>query len=213
MTTHRVAEQDDSGIGAPVVPIWNTETLRAYLLAKIEAAVQLTMQRLDDAEKATRVAFAEHQRAVDLAFHAEVQLTEQRVQSQKQAIDAALFAQKEAVANAMAAADRAIQKAEISAEKRFEGVNEFRATLSDQQRTLMPRAESEALHNAMNARLSQLGETLTEKIDALSKTQSSIEDRKAGNKEGWQLAVLGIGLLLTVLTIVNIAVNYSHTLK
>ena len=47
----------------------------------------------------------------------------------------------EATKSALAAADRAVTKAESATEKRFEGVNEFRNTLSDQQRTFIPRQE------------------------------------------------------------------------
>lgn len=62
----------------------------------------------------------------------------------KEERDAERFkSQKEATSMALASADRAVTKAEMAAEKRFEAVNEFRNTLSDQQRTLMPRQEAE----------------------------------------------------------------------
>lgn len=108
----------------------------------------------------------------------------------------------------MAAADRAIQKAEMSAEKRFESVNEFRNTLGDQQRMLMPRAESEAMHRASDERMAAIDKTLTEKINALSQAEASRADRSVGNKEGWHWAVLAVGAILTLLTITNIAVNF-----
>lgn len=49
---------------------------------------------------------------------------EQRFQAQTSAINAALQA-----------AEKAVTKAEMASERRFEGVNEFRAQLSDQART------------------------------------------------------------------------------
>jgi hypothetical protein len=42
-----------------------------------------------------------------------------------------------------AAIKEAVSKAETATERRFEGVNEFRAQLADQTRTLMPRLEAE----------------------------------------------------------------------
>lgn len=45
---------------------------------------------------------------------------------------------------ALSASEKAVAKAELATEKRFEGVNEFRATLSDQAARLYPRAEAEA---------------------------------------------------------------------
>src|SRR5687768_2375402 len=68
---------------------------------------------------------------------------EQRFADQQTAVNTALSAAKEAVNAAMLAANAAVTKAETAYDKRFEAVNEFRGTLSDQQRTLMPRAEAE----------------------------------------------------------------------
>jgi len=49
----------------------------------------------------------------------------------------------------------ALSKAERAAEKRFEGMNEFRAAMGDQQRTMMPRAEAEIRLKAIEDRMSQ----------------------------------------------------------
>jgi len=65
-------------------------------------------------------------------------------------------AQEKAVAAALAAAKEATAKAEAAAEKRFEGLNEFRGTLKDQQATLMPRAEVLALLKSMDDKLVNL---------------------------------------------------------
>src|SRR6185369_3165104 len=59
----------------------------------------------------------------------------------KEAVAAALEAVKEQSNAAMQAAAKAIDKAELATERRFEGVNEFRQTLSDQARTFMNREE------------------------------------------------------------------------
>ena len=61
------------------------------------------------------------------------------------ALAVALKSQQESQAAALASIDRSVTKAEIAIEKRLEGLNEFRATLSDQQRDLLPRPEFRAV--------------------------------------------------------------------
>jgi phosphopantetheinyl transferase (holo-ACP synthase) len=75
---------------------------------------------------------------------------EQRFKDSQTAVDAALNAAKEAVL-----------KAEGASERRFEGVNEFRNTLADQQRTLMPRAEAELRMGSIETRVSELSKAIT----------------------------------------------------
>ena len=69
---------------------------------------------------------------------------EQRFEAQEKAVQAALVAQEKAVAAALAAQKEAVNKSEASYDKRFESVNEFRAQLSDQGRTFLPRNEADA---------------------------------------------------------------------
>jgi len=109
---------------------------------------------------------------------------------QREAVNTAFAAQKEAVNAALAAADRAVQKAESAAERRFESVNEFRGTLADQQRNLIPRAEVVVMLTAM-----------TEKVDAVRKQMDTLQAERAGIKGGWGYAVGLIGLLLAVATV------------
>lgn len=74
----------------------------------------------------------------------------------EKAVSAALAAADRAVAAAMAAQEKAVTKAEVASDKRFEGVNEFRAQLADQQRTFMPRAEVDVLLGALGEKVSKL---------------------------------------------------------
>jgi ABC-type transporter Mla subunit MlaD len=79
-----------------------------------------------------------------------------RFHDQEKAVGTALAAQKEAVAAALAAADRAVAKAETAADKRFESVNEFRATLADSARLLMPRSEVEQIVKGLSEKINSL---------------------------------------------------------
>jgi hypothetical protein len=116
-------------------------------------------------------------------------LTKERFVSQQQAVSAALAAAKEAV-----------QKAESAAERRFESVNEFRNTLSDQQRTLMPRAEFESMEKAISFRL-----------DAIDKQLEAQRAERTGVKGGWALAVGVVGFVLTIVTMLALAARAFST--
>jgi hypothetical protein len=61
------------------------------------------------------------------------------------------LAQEKSVAAALHAAEKATDKADTAAEKRFDGVNEFRATLKDQQGTYITRTEVYAIASAVAA--------------------------------------------------------------
>ena len=102
---------------------------------------------------------------------------EQMFTSSRTAVDAALSAAKEAVA-----------KAEAASERRFEGVNEFRATLADQQRTLMPRGEQESVNRSV-----------AEKLEAHERLYERLQGSKRGGREMWGYVVaaisVGFGLL------------------
>lgn len=61
---------------------------------------------------------------------------------------------------ALAAAKEAVSKAELATEKRFESVNEFRGTLSDQTARLMPRTEVDGKIASITEKLADIGARL-----------------------------------------------------
>lgn len=113
-----------------------------------------------------------------------------RFEALEKSIAAALTAQKEAGAAALAAAERAVAKAESSADKRFDSVNEFRAALDDNFRTLMPRAESEQARAIIN-----------EKIDALTARVNQRDDRGQGRGDVWGFIVGAAGFIAALISI------------
>jgi hypothetical protein len=80
-----------------------------------------------------------------------------------------MAAQKDANKIALDAAEKAVLKAEIASEKRFESVNEFRQTLSDQQGSFATKALMDAKLDALEDRLS-----LIEREGASTKGRGSI---------------------------------------
>lgn len=99
---------------------------------------------------------------------------EQRFQANKEAINAALLA-----------AEKAVAKAEAAAEKRFEGVNEFRAQLADQARTL---ASSEKL------------DLVIQRIDRMEASQNTHTGRTSGLNAAAGYVLSAIFALAAILT-------------
>jgi len=81
------------------------------------------------------------------------------------------------------AAHEALQKAEISSEKRFESVNEFRRTLSDQAAHFVTRPDIDAVN---------------EKIAAISSRMDKSESKGQGLQSGWLILVAAVGLIATI---------------
>lgn len=155
---------------------WTVETLREHVLTLIAANEIKGNERFESSQSAVNAAFL----------------------AQQTAMQTALTAQKLAIDTALAAADRAVTKAEVAAEKRFESVNEFRASLADQQRTLMPRSEAEILFKA-----------LTEKIDFTTQKITASEGQKTGMKDVWAYLVGGIGSVVGVVSIILLIVFHK----
>jgi hypothetical protein len=92
--------------------------------------------------------------------------------------------------SALQATEKAITKAEIATERRFEGVNEFRKTLSDQTNTFVARAEIEANQ-----------ERIRERIQDLTDRINKGEGRDSGFHAGWGYLIAFIGVLGVLATI------------
>lgn len=111
----------------------------------------------------------------------------------KSHIDRRFEDQEKAVAAALEAAKEAVIKAEAAAEKRFDSVNEFRKSLSDQTATFIPRNEYDVQHKSLEARVQEV-------VDRLNTTQ--------GQGEGSQItmskiyaAIGGVGAILAILVL------------
>jgi hypothetical protein len=83
---------------------------------------------------------------------------------------------KESVAAALASSEKAITKADTATEKRFDAVNEFRQTLSDQAKNFM----TIDVYTVQNKNLS-------EKLDAALTRINTIEAKGEGKSTGFAL--------------------------
>lgn len=109
-------------------------------------------------------------------------------------------AQDQKTTLALSSADKAVTKAEIATERRFEGVNEFRQTLSDQAAQFVTRREFESLRQAGTERMDELKEWVD---------RTSGERQGGRTKVGDQRAALAayIGVATLVISIIIIAAN------
>ena len=103
---------------------------------------------------------------------------QERYETQIKATDKAFAAQQTAMEAALAAQEKAVEKANAAGEKRFDSVNEFRAQLTDQAATFMPRQESEMTHRAMDSQFhdttNRMGERLS-KLELASMSRREVE--------------------------------------
>ena len=127
---------------------------------------------------------------------------EQRFNDTKIAVDAALIAADKTVAAALAGQKEAVTKAEVAAEKRFESVNEFRSTLSDQQRNLMPRVEVEIIMKSITDKIENLSKLVDTRADANEKRIITLESKGNGIGQGMGYVALLIGVVATVTGII-----------
>lgn len=132
-----------------------------------------------------------------LALHIERLITEV-----ERRFEDKIGAQEKAVAIAMNAADRAVTKAEIAAERRFESVNEFRASLNDATRLQIPRLEAEALFKAHSDKNDAAQKALSARVDVLTQSVVALQSRSGGVHAGWGYAVGAVGLISLVVSLI-----------
>jgi hypothetical protein len=99
-------------------------------------------------------------------------------------------AQQKAVDAALASADRAVLKEEMASDKRFESVNEFRKTLSDETATFMPRAEYDAQRKALD-----------EKVQDIQARVQAVENRSIGASTTWAYLVGALGIAAAAISV------------
>lgn len=96
------------------------------------------------------------------------------------------------------AAQTASAKADAAYEKRFEGQNEFRAQLSDQAATFMPRKEYDAAHAALVDKVNDMNLRMGQDIASATGGRTQKDDSRA-------TIAFAISAVLAVLTVVGFA--------
>lgn len=175
-------------------------TIRSYLEAMLAEKDKRDEQRFRAQAEAIATALASANRVQDQlgatsSLRAEVAEVRTLVQAQGALTDAKFVtyralidSQAEKVALALASSDKAVGKAEIATEKRFESVNEFRQTLSDQTSTFPSRVELQAL---------------AERVSDLSTRMDRSEGRSGGLASGWSIFLAVAGLVGVAIAVIS----------
>lgn len=113
------------------------------------------------------------------------------VYSLKEHFDLALHNLDEKIEQRFTSIKEAVDKADAATEKRFTSVNEFRNTLSDQQRTFIPRNEYEiALRNVDG------------KVTDVEKKVEKVENMAAGAHNVWAYVISAVSLLIALFAVI-----------
>jgi hypothetical protein len=105
-------------------------------------------------------------------------MSEWTVDTLKAHIEALLAEKDKQIGLALSAAEKAVTKAETATEKRFDSVNEFRQTLTDQTKTFAS----------------------TERVDGVTQRLDKLEGRSGGQADSWRWIALVIGLAIAAAT-------------
>jgi hypothetical protein len=109
------------------------------------------------------------------------------------------IAQDEAVKSALATSKEAVTKAENATEKRFESVNEFRKTLSDQAGNFLSRVEYGSNHKGLEEKIAAIGDRI-----ARMETESSTKAKGVT-----LIGSLIVGVIMTISYAVGIVIAFS----
>jgi hypothetical protein len=147
-------------------------------------------------------------------------LYKERYDSQKTAVDDALAAQKEQTAQSFAASEKAIVKAEDSQRIYNQGHNDLTHKMEVQYTSMVPQAEAKlkwdaidkaieenrkTVDEARNQRHTELAGLRTElmkEIQNLRESRSIGEGNTLGLKQGWNVIVIVLGLIISAIAAV-----------
>jgi hypothetical protein len=136
-------------------------------------------------------------------FDRELEARDKLAKSDRQVLDVSIKAVEDKAGLAQVSSKEAVLKAENATEKRFESVNEFRSTLTDQANRLATKDEFKQFQNSVNGKMNEL----TARI-------GKIEDLKQGSEGSKTALIAGVTLVCLVLGVcfagLLILVTYFH---
>lgn len=112
-------------------------------------------------------------------------------------------AMKEQVAAAFASSQRAIDKADEATEKRFEGVNEFRAALSDQATRFVTTDTLHALGDKLEAAINRNREDLDNLATRIDLREGQVSGSRLTMGNLIALVTVGLGILGVIIVLAN----------
>lgn len=158
-----------------------------------EAVSRLNDLRTAESERINQM-FTSHKEYFDSKFIAQKDMSDAILRER----DAKLVDKFESLATA-------INKAETATEKRFEGVNEFRATLSDQQKTFLTATEYKSAHQNLVDLVNASAKTTADTILTQKERIDKIENMKTGGQSTWMMIV---GIVAFISALFSIALHF-----
>ncbi len=114
---------------------------------------------------------------------------------------------RETLTAAMLSQKEAVTKAEESSDRKFESVNEFRGTLADQQRMLMPRNEVDVLMRGMYEKIDAQNTTIKEQNERVIALTATVSGKKEGQSNSWGFVSGIIGIVMVLMALFSFFVN------
>jgi hypothetical protein len=200
----KLVEHQDATRAELLAQIVNLKELKSHDLIKLAEHQQLISvennRRFDNLEKHIEACVPREEYARGYTAQGETMQT--AFNESARAVDAAFNAQEKATAAALAAAERAVGKSEIASEKRFDAVNEFRAQLSDQAVTFLPRAEFDRVTASLTDKIEASNKSFIDRLDDLRSYRDTTSGKSVGLNAGWAILVALVSTVGVVITLV-----------
>ena len=182
--------------------------MRVTMLEHVTSLIAQLDRRFDTLHQDLKDSINDRFEAVQHSAEQADRRYEQRFEAQQTATSAALTAADKSSVAAMTAAEKAVVKAELASDKRFESVNEFRKTLSDQTASFLPRPEAvaqfAALASQIETGLQRIADQINDAKDRSTRIENDITAIKS-SKQGGKETLVGIygfaGFLVSLLVL------------
>lgn len=172
---------------------------------ELYARVSVVERQLIDQRDAIAIALSAAEKNTEIAHKtADKAMTRAESAVDKSALQASVDALREIFLKQIESSDKAVQKAEAATEKRFESVNEFRATLSDQQRDLATKSEVDLRFRGLEGRVNTVVEDARESKGLFTGAKTTKEDNR-----GLVFGIIGIVIALSAV----IVAIFGHFMK
>jgi hypothetical protein len=120
-----------------------------------------------------------------------------KMEARDKHLDERKEAQERAVADALAEKDKRDSERAASMEKRLDGMNEFRQTLSDQSKTFLTRDSYDLAHGALESRVGTIENLITGLAAKEQGAKEQVTEKRQDNSSK-------IGLIVAVATVINV---------
>jgi hypothetical protein len=135
----------------------------------------------------------------------------QRLHDRDNLFNGALKAVEEKTALALASSERAVTKSEIANDKRFDTVNEFRSSLSDQAATMLTRAEANAKFGSYEEKFDEIKRDMNKIRDSLSTSVGKdLASERSTSRNEWSIGILVVVILSFITSCIALAGLFLH---